>query len=135
MFSRSHHFHEILDFHQKTELCEKIINPAFSDSSSKKSHFAKKGPRAPESPKKGWNFIGFKGPGASGSRGTKKRAKLRKSREIFRVFRENADFYVKSWEFTKKHHFALSHNVGIPCKIQSNKPGTPRINLVPPLFL
>jgi hypothetical protein len=62
----------------------------------------KVGPRAPEITKYVWNSIGFKGPGASGPRGTKKRAKLRKSREIFRVFRENADFYVKNWEFTKK---------------------------------
>ena len=55
----------------------------------------KKGPRAPETPKKGWNCIGFKGPGASGPRGTKKREKLRKPRKTFCVFGENSDFMQK----------------------------------------
>ena len=83
----------------------------------KKSFFAKIGPGAPKTPKKGWNCIGFIRPGASGPRGTKKREKLRKSRKTFCVFDENSDFRAKSWEFLKNHHFALSRNVGIPCKI------------------
>jgi len=95
----------------------------------------KVGPRAPEITKYVWNSIGFKGPGASGPRGTKKLGKLRKPCETFCVFGENVDFYVKDLKFAENHHSALSQNVGIPCKIQSNKPGTPRINLVPPPFL
>jgi len=75
------------------------------------------GPGAPKNPKKGWNCIGFIRPGASGPRGTKKREKLRKSRKTFRVSDENPDFYAKSWKFMKNHHFALSRNVGIPCRL------------------
>ena len=104
-------------FTENAKIREKIIIHAFLTFCSKNHNLRKIGPRAPEITKDVWNSIGFNSPGASGSRGTKKRAKLRKSREIFRVFRENADFYVKNWEFTKKHHFALSQNVGIPCKI------------------
>ncbi len=74
-------------------------------------------PGAPKTTKKGWNCIGFIRPGASGPRGTKKREKLRKPRKIFCVCDGNSDFHAKSWEFRKKHHFALSRNVGIPCKI------------------
>ena len=75
------------------------------------------GPRAPGSPKKGWNCIGFIRPGASGPRGTKKREKLRQPRKIFCGFYKNYDFHVKFWEILKNHHFAPSQNVGIPCKI------------------
>ncbi len=75
------------------------------------------GPGAPKKTNNGWNCIGFKGPGASGPRGTKKREKLRKLRKTFCVSDENSDFYVKSWKFLKNHHFALSRNVGIPCRL------------------
>ena len=92
------------------------------------------GPRAPGSPKKGWNCIGFKGPGASGPRGTNKREKLRKPREIFRVFRKNADFYAKGWGFAKNHHFALSQNIGIPCKILYIFKSTPPFSRAPLYF-
>ena len=46
-----------------------------------------------------------------------KREKLRKSRKTFCVFDGNSDFYAKSWKFLKNHHFALSRNVGIPCRL------------------
>ena len=74
------------------------------------------GPGAPKTPKKGWNCIGFIRPGASGPRGTKKREKLRKPSKTFCVFDGNSDFYAKSWKLLENHHFALSRNVGIPCR-------------------
>ena len=94
-------FAKFFIFTKNAKIREKIIIHAFLIFCSKNHNLRKIGPRAPEITKDVWNSIGFNSPGASGSRGTKKRAKLRKSREIFRVFRENADFYVKSWEFTK----------------------------------
>ena len=75
------------------------------------------GPGAEKNSKKGWNCIGFIRPGASGPRGTKKREKLRQPRKMFCGFYKNYDFHVKFWEILKKHHFAPSQNVGIPCKI------------------
>ena len=71
VFSRSRHFRENPDFHQKSEICEKIINFAFSHFSAKNHILRKIGPGAPKTPKKGWNCIGFIRPGASGPRGTK----------------------------------------------------------------
>ena len=108
---------KFLIFTKKAKVCEKIINPAFSHFPARNNILREKGPRAPESSKKGWNCIGFKGPGASGPRGTKKRVKFRKPRKIFCVLHGNPDFYAKSWKFMTKHHFAPSQNVGIPCKI------------------
>ena len=109
-------FAEIMIFIKKAKICEKITFFNFCDNFVKKSFFAKMGPRAPGTPKKGWNCIGFIRPGASGPRGTKKREKLRKSRKTFCVSDENPDFYAKSWKFLKNPHFALSRNVGIPCR-------------------
>ena len=37
--------------------------------------------------------------------------------ESFCVFDENSDFHAKGWGFLKNNYFALSRNVGIPCKI------------------
>ena len=110
-------FAEIMIFIKKAKICEKITFFHFCDNFVKKSFFAKMGPGAPKTPKKGWNCIGFIRPGASGPRGTKKREKLRKSRKPFCVSDENSDFYAKGWKFLKNHHFALSRNVGIPCRL------------------
>ena len=108
-------FMKFLIFTKKAKVCEKIMKSAFPHFPARNDILRKKGPRAPETSKKGWNSIGFKGPGASGPHGTKKRGKLRKPRKISCVFDENSDFYVKSWKLLKNHRFAPSQNVGIPC--------------------
>ncbi len=109
-------FAKILISTKKVKICEKITFFHFCYNFVRKLFFAKMGPGAPKTPKKGWNCIGFIRPGASGPRGTKKPGKLRKSRKTFCVSDENPDFYAKSWKFLKNHHFALSRNVGIPCR-------------------
>ncbi len=110
-------FAEIMIFIKKAKICEKSLFSIFVIILSKSHFFAKMGPGAPKTPKKGWNCIGFIRPGASGPRGTKKRERLRKSRKLFCVFDGNPDSYAKSWKFLKNHHFALSRNVGIPCRL------------------
>ncbi len=110
-------FVEFWGFNKKAKICEKIKNFTFSHFPAQIHILRKMGPGAPKKPKKGWNCIGFKGPGASGPRGTKKREKLRKPRKTFCVFHGNSNFHAKSWKFLKNHHSAPSRNVGIPCKI------------------
>ena len=110
-------FAEILISNEKFKISEKIIKFPFSQFLAKNHILRKMGPGAPKTPKKVWNCIGFIRPGAPGPRGTKKREKLRQPRKIFCGFYKNYDFHVKFWEILKKHHFAPSQNVGIPCKI------------------
>ena len=88
-------FAEIMIFIKKAKICEEITFSNFCYNFVQKCFFAKMGPRAQGTPKKGWNCIGFIRPGASGPRGTKKRGKLRKPRKIFRVFVENNYFMQK----------------------------------------
>ena len=64
-------FAKILISSKKAKIYEKMIFFHFCDSFVKKLFFAKMFPGAPKTTKKGWNYIGFKGPGASGPRGTK----------------------------------------------------------------
>ena len=58
-------------FNKKAKICEKIKKFTFSHFSAQIHILRKMDPGAPKNPKKGWNCIGFKGPGASGPRGTK----------------------------------------------------------------
>ncbi len=121
-------------FNKKSKICEKIQNSTFSHFSAQIHILRKMGPGAPKKTNNGWNCIGFKGPGASGPRGTKN-AKSCANRAKYFAFSLNILILCKIKQFAENHHFALCRNVGIPCKFQPNKPGTPRINVVPPPFL
>ncbi len=52
-------------------------------------------------------------------------------KRIFCVCDGNSDFHAKSWEFQKNYHFALSRNVGIPCKILCIFKSTPPFSRAP----
>ena len=86
-------FAEIMISIKKAKICEKITFFIFCDNFVKKWFSAKMGPRAPGTPKKGWNCIGFKGPGASGPRGCGK-LDFCKFRNIFFTLS------MKIWNFT-----------------------------------
>jgi hypothetical protein len=79
-------FAEIMIFHQQTKICEKITFFNICDNFVKKWFSAKMGPRAPGSPKKGWDCIGFIRPGASGPRGTRNEELCNKPRRILYKF-------------------------------------------------
>ena len=60
-----------------------------------------------------------------------KSEKLLKPRKTFCVFDGISDFYVKGLEFLENYHFALSRNVGIPCKILYIFKSTPPFSRAP----
>ena len=64
------------------------------------------GPRAPGSPKKEWNCIGFIRPGASGPRGCGKLVFCKFRNNFFYISDENMEFRIKKWNFKKFNHFA-----------------------------
>ena len=69
------------------------------------------GPRAPGTPKKGWNCIGFIRPGASGPRGCGKLDFCKSRNNFFYIFDENMEFHIKKWNFKKFHHSARLQNL------------------------
>ena len=64
------------------------------------------GPRAPGTPKKGWNCIGFIRPGASGPRGCGKLDFCKFRNNFFYIFDENMEFHIKKWNSKKFNHSA-----------------------------
>ena len=86
MFLRSAGFRKDHDFHTKNGIQQGNINFHVLRILLEKLNFAEMGPRAPKSPKKGYNSIGFIRPGAFGPRGAENAKKLRELQKYFCIF-------------------------------------------------
>ncbi len=80
------------------------------------------GPRAPGTPKKGWNCIGFIRPGASGPRGCGKLDFCKFRNNFSYIFDGNMEFHIKM-KFQEIQPFCASQN---PCANQSFLDGSSR---------
>ncbi len=94
-------FVEFFIFTKTAEICEIIKNFTFSHFSSQIHILWKIDPGSPKKPKKGWNCIGFKGPGASGPRGTKNTESYANRAKYFAFSMEIRIFIQKVGKFWK----------------------------------